>query len=384
MENQPPVANPPEEKKNVVVIELPAPEGWRKQFIPPKAGTPRRKDVLFISPTGEEIKSKRQLELYMKSHPGGPSTSEFDWGTGDTPRRSSRLTDKSKAVESPESETPKKKQRKSGLKKVGKGKEEDSDGDVEVIEMIEEKEVATEGAKGSVDVAMEDAKDIGDKGEVVIEAATDKENVKDTDQNTNEGEEVKEAALADEENVKDTEQKSEDKVDDTLVDAPENQETADKAFDTKEEGSETKSVQTPVVEDNNKEAEKGADPKDTSQLLMPSKASSSDQGAESVKEAVPEVADSQAENNETEKEPEAPAELPESSEVPPSEQEAENLTEAVHEVADAKVEESKIAENVNDGVSEVADPKVEESKNAEIGQEEHQNKEASEIAVSCM
>jgi hypothetical protein len=52
------------------------------QFTPRKSGTPRRNEVVFVSPTGEEIKSKRQLDQYLKSHPGGPSISEFDWSTG--------------------------------------------------------------------------------------------------------------------------------------------------------------------------------------------------------------------------------------------------------------------------------------------------------------
>lgn len=48
-------------------------------------GTPRRNEIIFVSPTGEEIKSKRQLQQYLKSHPGGPPSSEFDWGTGILP-----------------------------------------------------------------------------------------------------------------------------------------------------------------------------------------------------------------------------------------------------------------------------------------------------------
>ena len=52
------------------------------QLNPKKSGTPRRNEVVFVSPTGEEIKSKRQLDQYLKSHPGGHSSSEFDWSTG--------------------------------------------------------------------------------------------------------------------------------------------------------------------------------------------------------------------------------------------------------------------------------------------------------------
>lgn len=54
------------------------------QFIPKKGGTgtPRRNEIVFVAPTGEEIKNKKQLDQYLKSHPGGPSSSEFDWSTG--------------------------------------------------------------------------------------------------------------------------------------------------------------------------------------------------------------------------------------------------------------------------------------------------------------
>jgi len=55
------------------------------QFVPKKGGTPRRNEIVFIAPSGEEIKNKRQLDQYLKSHPGGPSASEFDWGTGTSP-----------------------------------------------------------------------------------------------------------------------------------------------------------------------------------------------------------------------------------------------------------------------------------------------------------
>ena len=47
-----------------------------------KTRTPGRSTIVFVSPTGEEIKSKTQLDRYLKSHPGGPLSSEFDWSTG--------------------------------------------------------------------------------------------------------------------------------------------------------------------------------------------------------------------------------------------------------------------------------------------------------------
>lgn len=68
--------------------------------------------VVFIAPTGEEITSKRQLSQYLKSHPGNPAPSKFDWSTGDTPRRSARISEKIKARPStPETEMPKKRRR---------------------------------------------------------------------------------------------------------------------------------------------------------------------------------------------------------------------------------------------------------------------------------
>lgn len=52
------------------------------QFTPGKSSTPRRYAIVFVSPDGDEIKNKKQLDKYLKSHPGGPPASEFNWGTG--------------------------------------------------------------------------------------------------------------------------------------------------------------------------------------------------------------------------------------------------------------------------------------------------------------
>ncbi|KAL2925044.1 Methyl-CpG-binding domain-containing protein 10 [Bienertia sinuspersici] len=107
--------NAPQE---VVSMELPAPSGWKKQFFPKKGGTPKKGDIVFTAPTGEEIHNQRQLQQYLKSHPGGPPASEFDWGTGETPRRSARISEKAKATPpTPESEPPKKRSRKSSASK---------------------------------------------------------------------------------------------------------------------------------------------------------------------------------------------------------------------------------------------------------------------------
>ncbi|CAK9170958.1 unnamed protein product [Ilex paraguariensis] len=100
------------EKDEVVSLELPAPPAWKKKFMPKKGGTPKKNEIIFTAPTGEEITNRRQLEQYLKAHPGGPAISEFDWGTGETPRRSARISEKAKFTPPPQSETPKKKSRK--------------------------------------------------------------------------------------------------------------------------------------------------------------------------------------------------------------------------------------------------------------------------------
>jgi len=44
-------------------------------------GTPgKKKDVTFVAPDGEEIKTKRQLDKYLKAHPGTLTASDFEWG----------------------------------------------------------------------------------------------------------------------------------------------------------------------------------------------------------------------------------------------------------------------------------------------------------------
>ncbi|XP_031092124.1 methyl-CpG-binding domain-containing protein 10-like [Ipomoea triloba] len=114
----------------LVSVELPAPPSWKKLYMPTEGGR-----VVFVAPTGEEINNKRQLGQYLKSHPGNPAASEFDWGTGETPRRSSRISEKSKARPlTSEIETHKKRRRtSSGRKKDSKeaeeaeGKEEEKD-----------------------------------------------------------------------------------------------------------------------------------------------------------------------------------------------------------------------------------------------------------------
>ncbi|XP_073146641.1 uncharacterized protein [Henckelia pumila] len=172
-----------------VVIELSAPPGWIKKFTPRKGGTPRRNDVVFISPTGEEIRHKRQLEQYLKSHAGGPTLSEFDWGLGDSPRRSARLSEKLKAEGAPESETPKKKQRKSSLKKEAK----DKNNDVEVEdEAIDSNNAAAEEAKESGEISMACAEDAGNAEVITDEALPQEVDIEITEEKTEEDDKVEE------------------------------------------------------------------------------------------------------------------------------------------------------------------------------------------------
>uniref|UniRef100_A0A1D1XX12 Methyl-CpG-binding domain-containing protein 11 n=1 Tax=Anthurium amnicola TaxID=1678845 RepID=A0A1D1XX12_9ARAE len=96
----------------VVSVELPAPPGWKKKFSPKEGGTPKN-EIIFVAPTGEQMHNRRQLHQYLKSHPGGPAIAEFDWGTGETPRRSARISEKMKAAPLPEMEPKKKRTRKS-------------------------------------------------------------------------------------------------------------------------------------------------------------------------------------------------------------------------------------------------------------------------------
>ncbi|KAK7264910.1 hypothetical protein RJT34_32523 [Clitoria ternatea] len=110
--------------EEAVSLELPAPPGWTKKFFPKKSGTPKKNEIVFTAPTGEEIHNKKQLEQYLKAHPGGPAVSEFDWGSGETPRRSARISEKAKVAPTPESEPPKKRGKKSSASKKDDSQEE--------------------------------------------------------------------------------------------------------------------------------------------------------------------------------------------------------------------------------------------------------------------
>lgn len=127
------------DKEEIVSVDLPAPAGWTKKFLPKQGGTPTKNEIIFISPTGEELSTRKQLEQYLKTHAGNPPISEFDWGTGETPRRSARISKKLKETPPPESDPPKKRSRTSSGKKKSK-----------------ETEVASKETEGEKDVEMKD------------------------------------------------------------------------------------------------------------------------------------------------------------------------------------------------------------------------------------
>ncbi|XP_027340653.1 methyl-CpG-binding domain-containing protein 11-like isoform X1 [Abrus precatorius] len=150
-------------KDEVLSVELPAPPGWNKLFFPKKVGSPRKSEIVFVAPTGGEISTRKQLEQYLKAHPGNAAISEFDWGTGETPRRSARISEKAKSTPPADSEPPKKRARKSsGSKKDNKETESASEegkakSDTEDLKAAEE-----DGNKGN-DNSEEEQLENGDK-----------------------------------------------------------------------------------------------------------------------------------------------------------------------------------------------------------------------------
>lgn len=151
------------ETSEVLSVELPAPSGWKKMFMPKKGGTPKKSEIVFIAPTGEEMNNKRQLEQYLKSHPGNPPISDFDWGTGETPRRSARISEKAKATPPPEDEPKKKRSRKSTGSKKGNVEADGAPQTQEGIEQVlgeeaskEDKVAAPEENQVEKDVEVQD------------------------------------------------------------------------------------------------------------------------------------------------------------------------------------------------------------------------------------
>nr|ABO69712.1 MBD6 [Triticum aestivum] len=175
--------------EELVSVEMPAPEGWTKKFTPQSRG---RSEIVFVSPTGEEIKNKRQLNSYLKANPGGPTSSEFDWSTGDTPRRSARISEKVKVFDSPEGEKIPKRSRNSSGRKGKQEKKEDPE-----TEEDKEAEAGTEApsedvAKGTdVEMTIAEAIDAAKSTDVEMKPAEANDAAKNADVEMKVAEEVK-------------------------------------------------------------------------------------------------------------------------------------------------------------------------------------------------
>ncbi|KAK4257400.1 hypothetical protein QN277_006993 [Acacia crassicarpa] len=174
-------------------VELPAPPGWKKKFFPKKVGTPKKNEIVFTAPTGEEINNKRQLEQYLKAHPGGPAVSEFDWGTGETPRRSARISEKAKVAPPVDTEPPKKRSRKSSASKKDASQEEKETTDVQmqdtegtkedaVVKEVGVNENQEENKEEVTDVKDESVHPVEDKPEEHVDRPNDEDKFKTTEE----------------------------------------------------------------------------------------------------------------------------------------------------------------------------------------------------------
>uniref|UniRef100_A0A1J3JEF6 Methyl-CpG-binding domain-containing protein 11 n=1 Tax=Noccaea caerulescens TaxID=107243 RepID=A0A1J3JEF6_NOCCA len=134
-------------EEEITSVELPAPSSWKKLFFPNKV---KKAEIVFVAPTGEEISNRKQLEQYLKSHPGSPAIAEFDWTTSGTPRRSARISGKTKSSPSPDKEPPKKRGRTKSSVSKKDAEDEKPEGGVE-----ENSHVQDTDAK----VTVKDAKD---------------------------------------------------------------------------------------------------------------------------------------------------------------------------------------------------------------------------------
>ncbi|KAF5741742.1 methyl-CpG-binding domain-containing protein 11 isoform X1 [Tripterygium wilfordii] len=239
-----------EVEEEVISVELPAPVAWKKMYFP-KKGTPRKNEIIFIAPTGEEIYNRKQLEQYLKSHPGNPSISEFDWGTGETPRRSARIIDKVKATPTREKKPPKKRSRKSvGSKKDDKEAEATPE-KAEVEKEIQMKDAdATEDASKTADATEENKNPDAKMGETDPEAFDKEVKIKVAVEETNPGNDGKETALAEEPNsaieIKVADAKVEDKPTEGAGAAEVNENAKESAVDCEEKVSQTETEKQKV------------------------------------------------------------------------------------------------------------------------------------------
>ncbi|KAK4763163.1 hypothetical protein SAY86_008931 [Trapa natans] len=165
-----------ERDDEVVSLELPAPPGWTKKYVLKKSGTPKKNEIIFTSPTGEEINNRRSLDQYLRSHPGGPAVSEFDWSTGEAPRRSARISERTRVALPAEFETPTKRRRTSITKKEKKMSEKTEEIDMKDAPTTEGENPKVEEEK--VEEASQGGDEKIDKGAKVEKEEKTEENEK--------------------------------------------------------------------------------------------------------------------------------------------------------------------------------------------------------------
>lgn len=145
--------------------------------MPKRGGIPKKNEIVFTAPTGEEITNRRQLEQYLKSHPGGPAISEFDWGTGETPRRSARISEKAKAAPPRESEPPRKRSRKSSSSKKDNKEKDPTEGTEAAPEVRMEEAEKTEKDTTGAEIKVDMKKNQGDEVDEIKTSEKDAEHV---------------------------------------------------------------------------------------------------------------------------------------------------------------------------------------------------------------
>lgn len=212
----------------------------------------------------------------MKSHPGDVAISDFDWSTGEAPRRSARISEKVKAAP-PQEEPPRKRARKSpGSKKKEQNEAEKSDGvketEIKDAEMSEkehpeiekEKESSKDEEPKKEDETKEKENENSKDEEPKIDDETkEKENETSKDEEPKIEDETKEKEL---ETSKDEEPKNEDKIKDKEIETAEDEEPKKEDVETKDDtGIENVPGDTTETKNGQLDAEDGKEVEDQSQ-----------------------------------------------------------------------------------------------------------------------
>lgn len=141
--------------------------------------------IVFVGPNDEEIRTRKQLEKYLKAHPGNPDISEFDWTNGEPPRRSPRISQKAKAMTTPtpDDEVLPQKKRRSSLAMTDTGVAAAAENDQEA-EAVAKENVEAEG-EGEKQAEIEEAenKKEGESGGGTAEETPKVEDLKETEMN---------------------------------------------------------------------------------------------------------------------------------------------------------------------------------------------------------